>query len=451
MLGYYFTNLLAAAAILAGWLNPMFGLMVYYAFAILRPTFLWFWSWNPYDQPRYSFYMAMSALAGWFFCGFGDWSGLKSIRLPVLGYFLYLFGGLFSWKFFALRPDYSWDAIYPQLTIGLMMLMAISLFRSEKAVRTLAWIVTASLGYLAWVFNSQYYFDGWNRIYWNGFGGIDNNGVAMIMVMGVPLSFFMGIHEKRIWVKGLCFLAVLLEIHVVLFSFSRGGQLGLCMVGAAVFVVALLTLPRKFVTVLLGVLFVIVGLRLAGAEVRARFMTIFADPEQREASAQSRLIIWPAAWKCFLEHPLGLGPRGFNLVSHQYGLPPNKSVHNLYIQTAVDYGIFGLIGLVTFYLASAWKSLQLARSAIARQLRWPAYTGTMVCISVGGMMLCSFFIGMESVEVGYIISLIGLASVAHVDRIVKSQPRSGPMVLPELEEANLAGRHEAEPSPVSVA
>lgn len=434
MIGYYFTNLMALLAVAGGWLNPMFGLMVYYGFAILRPTHLWFWAWNPYDQPRFSFYIALSALVGWFLTGFGDWSGLKAIRWPIIGYFLYLMGGVIAWLAFAIQPEHSWDALYPQLTIGLMMLMAISLIRSQRAVRTLSWMVTASLGYLAWVFNSQYFFDNWNRIYWHGFGGIDNNGVAMVMVMGVPLAFFMGIYEKRLWVKALCLLAVFLEIHVVLFSFSRGGQLGLCMVGAAVFAVALFTLPRKGLTILVGIVFVVIALKLAGPEVRARFMTIFADAEEREASAQSRLVIWPAAWKCFMEHPLGLGPRGFNLVSEQYGLPSNKSVHNLYIQTAVDYGIFGLVGLVMFYFAAAWKSFQLARSAIARRLHWPAYTGTMVSISLGGMMICSFFIGMESVEVGFIVAMVGLTSAAHVDRVRASQPKSGAMILPELDE-----------------
>ncbi len=433
-MGWIFTNVLAIAGVAYGWLNPFFGLMIYYVFAVMRPTFLWFWFWDAFTQPRYLFYIALSTIAGFFISGMGDWSGLRKVWLPMGGLMLYLGSGLFTSGVTAISSQRAWDALYPQLTIGAMMLIALSIIRTEKQLRTFAWVITAAMGYLAWVFNSQYIFDGFNRIYWKGFGGIDNNGAAMIFVLAVPLSFFMAMHEKRMWVKLLCLFAAILEIHVVLLSFSRGGQLGLLIVGAMIFAVALMALPHKMLTIGVAVAFVIAGLYLAGAEVRQEFWSIFADEKTRDASAESRFFTWAAAWACMKDHPLGIGPRNFNLVSHLYGLAPNKSVHNLFLQTGADYGFAGMFGLLLFYAGTMYRTFTAAMSPVAKRLVWPRYYGQMVTIALAGMLVCSMFIGMESVEHGYVIALLGLCAAGFVDRVGQSEPKLASDVLPELEE-----------------
>jgi putative inorganic carbon (hco3(-)) transporter len=232
----------------------------------------------------------------------------------------------------------------------------------------------------------------------------------------------------------LCVFAALLMIHVVLFSFSRGGQLGLIMVGAAIFVVALAMLPNKGLTLLVALLLALATLRLAGEEVRERFWTIFADPETRDASAASRFDTWSGGLRCMLANPMGVGPRNFNNVSHLYGLPKNKSVHNLYLQTGADYGIGGMIGLITFYVGTVVQTLRMTFSRTAKRLAWPRYFGHMVVVSLCGFLLCSTFIGMESVEVGFIVGMIGLCTVAYVRREAAAEPSADLAKLPELEE-----------------
>jgi len=412
--GWLFTNLATAVGVCYGWLNPFFGLMVYTAFAILRPPFLWFWSWPGGDAPRYSFYIALSTLVGWTIKGFGDRGSLKYIRLPMVGLVMYLFAGIVAWRLMAVDGVRAWAALNVQIKIGLMAFVTLSLVRTGKQIQTFAWILLLTLGYLAFEFNNQYLFDSWNRIYWRGFGGVDNNGVAMIMVMGVPLAFFLGINAKTMFRKALCFFTVACMVHVILFSFSRGGQLGLCIVGLTLFVIALFKLPRKGWTLLLAIVFVWLGMYLAGDEVRERFWTIFADQAERDKSAASRFDTWSAAWRCIKDHPMGVGPRNFNAVSHQYGLPVNKSVHNLMLQTGADYGVLGMLGLFLFYGVTIVKTFVMASHPTAVEMGWPRYFGHMVCISLTGFMVCSMFIGMESVETGFLIALLGLCTVNHV-------------------------------------
>ena len=187
------------------------------------------------------------------------------------------------------------------------------------------------------------------------------------------------------------------------------------------------------------------GLRLAGAEVRDRFNSIFNDAADRDTSAASRFTTWSAAWACMKDHPLGVGPRNFNLISDQYGLVRNKSVHSLFLQTGADYGIMGMIGLATFYFATIFKTFKMASSDTARRLVWPRYYGHMVCISLGGFLVCSIFIGMESIESGYIISLLGLCTVMHVDRVAQSKPM-GEVAIPELEQVPVPDKGEPLPA-----
>ncbi len=428
-LGYLFTNLLAAIAVTYGWINPFIGLMIYYAFAILRPTQLWFWvSWPLH---RYSFYAGMATLIGWFMSGLGDFSGLRKISFPLWCFATYLLCGVLTWRLASPYPPRSWIYLYPQLIIGLMMLVTVSLIRNEKQIKAFAWVTMLSMGYLGWNFNLQY-LDNPFYLRLRGFGGIDNNGVAMSMVMGVPIAFMMGVNTRNVLAKAVCYLSVATLTHVVLFSGSRGGMLGLCMVGAALFVIALVGLPNKIRTIFMAGVMTAVALHLAGEGVRQRFFSIFLDQDELDASAASRFSTWAGAWACMKEHPFGMGPRGFNLVSHLYGLPGNKSVHNLFLQTGADYGFIGMFALMGFYMGTAVITFMMSMSATARRLVWPRYFGHMVTVSISGMLVCSIFIGMESVETGFIISLVGLCTVAHVDRVSQGVTEQG--ALPELVE-----------------
>lgn len=421
MFGWLFTNALAAMGVCYGWLNPFFGLMVYVAFAVLRPAWLWFWAFDAYNAPRYSLYIGIAVLIGWLLRSFGESGGLRHVKLPVFGLLLYLGSGLFGWRFLATDPGYAWESLVTQLKIGMMAIVMLTLVRSPKQIKTFAWVLLLTMGYLAFEFNMQYLFQGYNRIYWNGFGGIDNNGVAMMMTMTVPVAFFLGIHTKRWLLRGLCLFITACLVHVILFSFSRGGQLGLCIVGFCLFCIALFKLPRKGLTITLAIGFVFLALHLAGPEVRERFMTIFADSGERDASAASRFDTWGAAWKCMKENPLGVGPRNFNLVSQQYGLDVNKSVHNLMLQTGADYGVLGMMGLFIFYVSTVLKTYAMAATPTAASMGWPRYFGHMCCISLTGFLFCSIFIGMESVELGFLVSTLGLCAVNHVRQIIEEE------------------------------
>src|SRR5205809_6210210 len=101
-------------------------------------------------------------------------------------------------------------------------------------------------------------------------------------------------------------------------SMSRGGMLGLIVMGVASFFL----IPKRPTHYLMFGLAVLLCLRLAGTEVRTRFNTSFAHEGERDASAQSRLDLWDNCWDAMLKRPLlGIGPDHFPLIAAEYGWP----------------------------------------------------------------------------------------------------------------------------------
>ncbi len=429
MWGFFFTYALAFIGTASGWINPFVGLMVYYAFAILRPSYLWFWVFDPVTAPRFSFFLGISVLAGWAFNGLGNWSGLRGARLPIFGLFLFIASGFVGWQMFAVNKLYAelWWMI--QFKIFLMALVTLTVVRDGRSIKIFIWVVLAALGYLALQLNEWYMINP-NYLHNHGFGSVDNNGVGMIMVMIVPLCFFMAIADRRLWVKLLCLAATACAVHVILFSYSRGSQVGLCIVGAAIFFFAITSLPYKVWTMLGMVVFVLFTIWAAGDSIRERFFSIFA--EDLDASAESRWSTWKAGFQCIMDHPLGVGPRNFRFYADQYGLTFGKSIHNLYLQVGADYGVVGLFGIVIFYFGTLFTCIFKSFSPAAVKLVWPRFLLLGVSTSLGGFLACSFFIGMESVEAGYIVALMGLTTIAYLNRINEVGVSPAVETIPEL-------------------
>src|SRR5262249_50747373 len=148
------------------------------------------------------------------------------------------------------------------------------------------------------------------------------------------------------WRKALAFGCLLLIIHVTLFSFSRGGMIGLIALGA----VAVRLMPKTPLNWLAVMAALVFTLAAAGPEVRARFATTFAERTSRDASADSRLELWSNCWQMMRENPiLGIGPCGFHLISHVFGWPEGKQGHTTWLQLGAELGLPGLILIAVFY------------------------------------------------------------------------------------------------------
>jgi O-Antigen ligase len=396
------TYLLTYGGAAASLFNPFIGLCVYIGFAVVIPEGLWFYS-LPLGG-NLSRIVAISLLIGWTFKGFGNWQFGKAhgIVMALVGYWLWcilgaLAGGL----------DEAAQKFVEELTkVVLPFLAGITIIDSLARTKTLAWVIVLSHGYLAYEANLAFY-AGVN-IQTDGFGGRGNGGLSVTMVAAIGMAFFLGVHAQRWWQKALAFCAAALIAHVILFSFSRGAMLALLATITVAFILMAKS-PKTFVSLVAGVLLVSA---LAGPSVRERFATTFAGEDDRDTSAQSRIELWANCIDSIGKRPLfGLGPGHWPLIAEEYGWPPGKEAHCLWLQVAAELGLPGLAFLVSFYIlpiVRLWPLTRAGNSPSASAFREPA---CMLIPSLVGFLVAAQFVTVSGLEPPYYIVLVGAAAL----------------------------------------
>src|SRR5262249_4691725 len=290
MKGLLFTYFLTYGGAATAMFNPFIGLLIYVCFAIVRPEAMWYWS---VPAGNYSRIVALALLLGWALNGFGTWrfGRARGLVLAFVGFWLWCLASACQ----AENAAIAFGFVESLAKVLLPFLVGITVIDSLPKLRALAWVIVLSQGYVALEMNLAYY-SGFNRVQLDGFGGMDNNCVAIAMVTGVGLAVFLGLAALRWWQKATAFLAAMLMAHTIMLAFSLGGLLALVITA----VVAFLLLPKRPVHYMAFALLVALGFRLAGTEVRERFDTSFQAAEKLDESAQSRLQLWKDCWDVML-------------------------------------------------------------------------------------------------------------------------------------------------------
>ena len=400
MKGLLFTYGMTAVGALCGLFCPFYGLLVYVSFAIIKPDAMWPWS---VPQGRYSLLIAGCMVTGWVFTKQATFKfGRATVPMMLITGFL---GWSFFGAFFPHHQDLAWDFVERVGKIIVPMLIGLTLITSTKELKQLAWTILLAQGYVAFEMNS-YYFSGYNVLRWEGFGGMDNNSAAIALVTGIGMAFFLGVHSEKTWQKGLAFLLAVFMANAIMFSFSRGGMLGMIVSGIAAFLV----IPKRPRTYAILGLALIGASALAGSEVRERFMTTFVKKQggEREASAQSRVDLWMDCFDVMKKKPvMGCGPNHWPMIASQYGWPHGKEAHSLWMQTGAELGFVGLGMYLGFYLtvlALLWH-ITWKRTHVADP--WYKYVARMSFTGLAGFVASAQFVSLESLEIPYYTALLG--------------------------------------------
>ena len=401
MKGLLFTYGLCYGGAVLSLFNPFVGLLVYVCFAIVKPEYMWYWS---VPKGNYSRVVAIALLAGWMFQGFGRWRFGKAAGMVAafIGYWLWTVVTT-TW---AVDRDLAWLYAESMAKILLPFLVGITTIDSVQKVKSLAWVIVLSQGYVAYELNMSY-FGGYNRLWEEGFAGMDNNSVAIALVTCTGLAFFLGLDTPKWWLKGAALASGAFMAHAILFSFSRGGMLALGITG----VVSFLLLPKRPKHYLMFLLATLLVVRLAGSEVISRFETVFASTGSRDASAQSRLDLWAACWDLMLKNPGGVGANQFGLVVHQYGFPQGKLAHTFWLQLGAELGFVGLGLLALFYGLCIARNWPLGRERASVPDPWLRVAARMVIASLVGFAVAAQFVSLTTLEVPNYVALIGAAAL----------------------------------------
>lgn len=411
MKGLLFTYALTYGGAAASLFNPFYGLLVYICFAIIRPESMWFYS---VPQGNYSRVIALALLVGWALKGFGNWNFGRSRAtvLALVGFFIWMCVCAFT----ARDSAVAWADVEAKFKVVLPCLVGFTVIENTRQLKQLAWVIMLSQGWVAYEANMSY-LGGFNSIHELGFGGMDNNCVAIAMVCASALAFFLGLAETVLWRRWLAFVAAGLMAHAVMLAESRGGMLGLLVSGAASFIL-IRKRPVYYAYLLLAVG---VGFYLAGPSVWKRFNSSFAEEGERDYSAQSRVDLWNTCFQVMLREPVfGLGTNQFPVYASELGFTKGKSAHSLWMELGAENGIPGLGFLLAFYLLTMWRLWWVSKllMPVAPEV---ADGCRMVIASLLGFMISAQFVSLLGLELPYFVALIGGGYLKLSDSILAQQ------------------------------
>src|SRR5271165_4316812 len=268
-------------------ITPFNGVLVWYVFSLGNFHTL---TWGFLDDLYYAYIIAILTCVSWGF------SRTEEKRLPLTP--LVVLTLLFSlWmtitSFFALAPPEAvWPAWIFVHKILFMCLVGYALTTTRERVSWLIWAVVLSVGF--WGVKGTISF----VLHGGGGGGIhgadggitaDNNAFGLALVMLLPLVFYQWQMAENRYLRGGVMIMGVLIIFAAIFTYSRGGMLGLCAMGAVFWLKSRAKLASGLIIVVVGLL----TYELVPEQWFDRMSTIqnYGD----DPSAMGRLYYWQIA------------------------------------------------------------------------------------------------------------------------------------------------------------
>lgn len=341
---------LACATILGGlgaMYHPFWGILLYYALAVLRPQYLWNWA-LPVEL-RWSLFASLIVFVS---LAINAGRGFFRMRLHLMPCLILLYSTLLiSSMLNAYFPQIAqhWGIEYGKIMI--MALITSLILDRLWQVRVIFAMIVIAIGYVSWEINYLYLVENRLDIYHKGYGGLDNNGAGLMFAMCIPLAYAFATSVKSHFAKLACWFIAILMLHAVMMSYSRGAMIS-TILGAIWLIIN--HRPRIQAGIILLLLVLIIPV-LAGQEIRNRFIS--TSNFSADKSAQSRFDSWSAGWALAMERPLtGQGIRNSSYFIHNYGADRiGRTIHSQYIQIAADSGIPAMLTYIIILITAFWN------------------------------------------------------------------------------------------------
>jgi len=329
-----------------------------------------------YDFP-FNFYVAIVTLAAWVV-------SQEPKRLPaqVLPALLIAFAILFSiTTYFALDHASAFERWDKHIRTIILLLVVMALAVSRLRIQAFLWIVAISIGYYAAKGGGYTLTGGTGRILGPAESLIaDNNDFALAVVMMIPILNYLRVTSVNPLVKLGSWIVILLSVVAIIGTGSRGGFIGLVVLG-----IGFITFTKPKLGAFLIPVAIAAGVwAYAPQSWVERVKTI--DQYQTDESANNRFAAWRTSWNLALDRPLVGG--GFSAIEtdkvdfrynkvdwratlSQQEKSRARAAHSIYFQVLGDHGFVGL-GLFLAIMGTAFFNL-LRTLALARErpeLHW---------------------------------------------------------------------------------
>lgn len=257
--------------------------------------------------------------------------------------------------------------------------------------------------------------------------GIDDSNTLGMHVATAAVSGAMLIFALRDWRRYAALAAVPLILNVVVMTGSRGAFLALFMGGVTIFAVRPRENSRLFYA--LAVVGILGFGAVASQTFWERMQTLEAavgDSENLDNSAAGRIAQVKAGIHMFEAHPLGVGHRGFAVLSPQYLDPAfldgtgARASHNTFTSTLVEQGFPGAILYSLFVMWLLKSCLDARRRARAKLPVLEVSVTAAACAGLVVVIVGGLFADFLKVEVQ-----IWLAALISTLRLLPALARQG--------------------------
>ena len=303
-----------------------------------------------------------------------------------------------------MAPYLAEDLLIRYLKTFFLLVMVMSLANSRLRLHALILVIVISIGYFGVYGGLVGIISGGNSQFTGAPSSeiSDNNHLALAIVVTIPLMNYIRMYSENKYVRMILLGSMGLSVITVLVTYSRGGFLGLSVMGAAFWWRS----KHKLVSLVVIAVLVIPAFQLMPQKWWDRMDTI-ENASEEDASFQSRLASWETAFNLAVANPVlggGFSATQSPAVYGQYKPSGDSTVmraaHSIYFQVLGDMGFVGLtIFLMIFF--SGW----LNSVAIIRQgnrmpgMEWAVDLSKMIQVSMAGYLVAGAALSMAYYDV----------------------------------------------------
>ena len=218
------------------------------------------------------------------------------------------------------------------------------------------------------------------------------NDLALMLNLLMPLTAALFITSQKPWLRVVALGALMLSVAAVIATFSRAGFITLAVIGLATF--AAMVRRGAIGAAVMVVFLALAAFVLIPDQYFTRLATITNIEADTTGSAQGRWGDYFVSLEYIRTHPLtgaGLG-QDLLALNETRGHATWRSVHNAYLQAAVDLGLPGMALLLALLLASFGNARRVRRLAAKRKdLRDLEVLASGVHVSLLAFSVAAFF------------------------------------------------------------
>ena len=329
----------------------------------------------------------------------------------------------------------GWDLCQKYLKILALALTVLWVITDRIRLHGLLFAICLGIGYIGVDEGAKFLLSGSGHKVLGSASLGDNNQVALDVLLIIPLLQYLYSTAASRALRLACGGGILLSVVAVIATFSRGGFLGLVIVGAGSVIVS----RRKGLNSLMLVVALLIGGAFIGSDWTSRMSSV--QDAQDDSSFMGRVIAWKVSTALAIERPFLGG--GFHAIQHREVwdsqaagfrmldvIPTNeqgdfpRAAHSVYFEILGDLGFTGLACFLAL-LGVSWHEAGVVRRLVRQSGRadlvWAGNLAVKLRVSLAAFLVSGGLLSAAYYDIDYLLIVLVSALRFIVQRALKEQ------------------------------